>query len=122
LYPETFSLGSIESGHPTPWHSWRFELGRCEEALLNHFEAATLEGFGLRGLSLGICAAGAILQYLGETQPAALKQLFRLSVYSLSEFMTLDAATRRNLELTETIRGGSVGSLLGAGSYRHPDG
>ena len=59
-------------------------------------------------------AAGAILQYLQETQPAALKLLTSLSTYSLSEFMMLDAATRRNLELTETLRGGTVkGSLLG---------
>jgi DNA mismatch repair protein MutS len=114
LHPDTFPLGNGEPGHPTPWPAWRFELGRCREALLGHFEAATLDGFGLSSLPLGVCAVGAILQYLGETQPAALKQLTRLSVYSLSEFMTLDAATRRNLELTETIRGVSVkGSLLG---------
>jgi DNA mismatch repair protein MutS len=114
LHPDTFSLSNGESSHLTSWPSWRFELGRCQEALLGHFEASTLDGFGLRGLPLGVCAAGAILQYLGETQTAALKQLTRLSVYSLSEFMTLDAATRRNLELTETIRGGLVkGSLLG---------
>ncbi len=54
------------------------------------------------------------MQYITETQPAALKLLTRLSTYSLSEFMTIDAATRRNLELTETLRGGAIkGSLLG---------
>jgi hypothetical protein len=95
--------------------TWRLALepplpGRA----LRHFGVASLDGFGLRGMALGIRAAGAILQYLGETQPAALKLLTRLSTYSLSEFMTLDAETRRNLELTETLRGGSVkGSLLG---------
>ncbi len=58
-------------------------------------------------------SAGAILQYLQETQPAALKLLGSISSYSLSEFMVLDAATRRNLELTETMRDGQVaGSLL----------
>ena len=65
-------------------------------------------------MGLAIRAAGAILQYVSETQPEALQLLSGLSTYSLSEFMTLDAATRRNLELTETLRGGNVkGSLLG---------
>ena len=100
-------------GFPTSWPSWRFELGRCEEALKNHFHAASLEGFGLRGKSLSIRSSGAILQYLEETQPAAAKLLTTLSTYSLDEFMNLDATTRRNLELTETIRNNqSDGSLL----------
>jgi len=57
---------------------------------------------------------GAIIQYLKETQPGALNLLTHLSTYTLDDFMTLDAATRRNLELTETLRAGQVkGSLLG---------
>ncbi len=114
LHPDSYKRGNGLPGHLTAWPAWRFELGRCQEALLKHFETATLDGFGLRGLPLAVRAAGAILQYLGETQAASLKQLSRLSVYSLLDFMTLDAATRRNLELTETIRGSSSkGSLLG---------
>jgi len=114
LYPDSYPMGNGLPGHLTAWPDWRFELGRCHEALLKHFESGTLEGFGLRGLPLAVCAAGAILQYLSETQSAALKQLSRLNVYSLSDFMTLDAATRRNLELVETIRGSTgKGSLLG---------
>jgi DNA mismatch repair protein MutS len=101
-------------GHPTLWPNWRFEPGRCQEALLRLFQAASLEGFGLHGMTLAVRAAGAIVQYLQETQPAALNLLTGLSTYSLSEFMVLDAATRRNLELTETLRSGAVkGSLLG---------
>ena len=100
-------------GFATTWPAWRFELGRCEEAIKNHFHAASLEGFGLRGKPLAIRASGAILQYLEETQPAAAKLLTTLSTYSLNDFMTLDAATRRNLELTETIRNNQAeGSLL----------
>ncbi len=114
LHPDTYLIGNGLPGHATSWPAWRFEPGRCKEALLAHFEAATLDGFGLRDMPLGTCAAGVILQYLSETQPAALKLLSRLGVYNLSEFMTLDAATRRNLELTETIRTASAkGSLLG---------
>jgi len=100
------------SGHLTPLPAWRFEPGKCEETLLAHFKAAALDGFGIKGHSLAIRAAGIIVQYLKETQPDALNLLTGLRHYSLSEFMTLDAATRRNLELTETLRGEIKGSLL----------
>ncbi len=100
-------------GFLTPWPAWRFESGRCQEILKKQFQVASLDGFGLRNMNLAVQAAGALLQYVQETQPAALKLLNALSTYSLSEFMALDAATRRNLELTETIRQGEVqGSLL----------
>jgi DNA mismatch repair protein MutS len=113
LYPDGTSLPESLPGHLTSWPAWRFESGRCQEELLNHFEVASLDGYGLRGYTIGMRAAGAILQYLNETQPAALKLLTGLSTYSLSEFMTLDAATRRNLELTESLRGGTIkGTLL----------
>ncbi|HEX8993292.1 MAG TPA: DNA mismatch repair protein MutS, partial [Anaerolineales bacterium] len=81
--------------------------------LLRHFHAASLDGFGLRGLPRAVRAAGAILQYLDETQPASLELLDHFRTYQVSEFMLLDAATRRNLELTETLRGEERGSLLG---------
>lgn len=115
LYPDTFkSPEDILPGHLTAWDSWHFEAGRCQDILQQHFAVATLDGFGLRGMSLAQRAAGAILQYLQETQPAALKLLINLSTYSTGEFMVLDAATRRNLELTETLRSGTVqGALLG---------
>ena len=114
LYPDSHSFSNGLLGHLTPWPSWRFEQARCEQALLTQFKAASLDGFGVRGLPLAIRAAGAVVQYLDETQPAALNLLTGLSAYHLTEFMTLDAPTRRNLELTETIRGANVdGSLLG---------
>ena len=103
LHPDNLPLNNGLPGHSTPWPAWRFEPGRCEEAILSHFQATALDGFGLKGQSLAIRAAGAILQYLKETQADALKLLTSLHSYSLSEFMTLDAATRRNLELTETL-------------------
>jgi len=113
LHAESLAIDDGLPGHSTPWPDWRFEIDRSKEAILQHFEAGSLDGFGLRGLPLASCAAGSIIQYLNETQPTALKLLTSLSTYSLNEFMTLDSATRRNLELTETIRGGQVsGSLL----------
>jgi len=114
LHPEGFPLPPDAPGHATPWPTWRFEPGRAEETLRSHFGVASLAGFGLQGKPLATRAAGALLQYLQETQPAALGLLSGLSTYSLDEFMVLDASTRRNLELTETLRGGTVaGSLLG---------
>ena len=96
------------------YDEWRFEIGTAQQALQRHFEIATLNGFGLGGKPLAIQAAGAILQYLADTQKQTLPQITRLNVYTTDSFMTLDASTRRNLELTETIRSGQTqGSLLG---------
>ncbi len=114
LLPDNSSFDNGLPGHQTPWPAWRFEPGKSVETLKQHFGVTSLDGFGMRSMTAGVRAAGAILQYLGETQPGALGLLTRLSTYSLSDFMTLDASTRRNLELTETLRGGSTrGSLLG---------
>src|SRR5271157_2590404 len=113
IFPDSLTLPGGLPGQLTPWVAWRFEPGKCRETLLAHFAAGTLDGFGLNGLPLAIRSAGAILQYLKETVSPALAQLTSLRIYSLGEFMTLDAATRRNLELTETLRGNVKGSLLG---------
>jgi len=100
--------------HFTPLAIWKFEYGNARQALLDHFQVGTLAGFGCEGQTLAIRAAGAIVQYLRETQIQGLAQITSLATYSTSAFMTLDAATRRNLEITETIRGKSAqGSLLG---------
>jgi DNA mismatch repair protein MutS len=81
--------------------------------LLEHFAVATLDAFGCAGLPLAVRAAGAVVAYLQETQRGVLPQLTALETYSTAAFMTLDAHTRRNLELFESGRGGNVkGSLL----------
>ncbi len=113
IHPNNIILPNGIPGHVTSWDAWRFEQGKCYETLLSHFGASTLDGFGLKGLPLATRAAGGIIQYLKETEGAALALLTGLRVYDLNEFMTLDAATRRNLELTETLRGETKGSLLG---------
>ena len=96
------------------YHRWPFDLETARQALQDHFQVGSLDGFGLAGQPLAVRAAGGLLQYLGETQRARLEQLSELHTYSTEQFMTLDAATRRNLELTETLRRGAVqGSLLG---------
>ena len=94
--------------------AWRFEEETARQALLEQFEVETLAAFGCDHLPQAVRAAGALVQYLRETQRATLPQLVSLRVYSTDEFMTLDQATRRNLELTQTIRGSNKkGSLLG---------
>ena len=114
LHPDNQALNDGIQSHKTSYPAWRFEPGKCEETLLSHFKSSTLQGFGIKGRGLAIRAAGAILQYLKETQPDSLTLLNSLRSYSINEFMTLDTATRRNLELDETLRGERKGSLLGA--------
>ncbi|MBC7263498.1 MAG: DNA mismatch repair protein MutS [Chloroflexi bacterium] len=100
--------------HISEYEGWHFEEGNARRALLEHFGVASLAGYGCEGLPLAVRAAGAIIHYLKEMQKGALAQVTGLSTYSTASFMNLDAATRRNLELTATIRTGAVkGSLLG---------
>ena len=100
--------------HITPLQAYRFELGAARQVLRDHFGVTTLDGFGCAGKPLATRAAGAIIHYLRETQRGALRQISGLSTYSTSRFMRLDATTRRNLEITETIRDHDErGSLLG---------
>lgn len=113
LYAENQHLIDGIQGHKTSYPAWRFEPGKCEETLLSHFKASTLQAFGIKGRGLALRAAGVIVQYLKDTQPDSLSLLTGLRSYSINEFMTLDAATRRNLELDETLRGERKGSLLG---------
>jgi DNA mismatch repair protein MutS len=84
----------------------------ADRVLLDHFGAATLEGFGLEGRPLAGAAAAMVLAYLGETQPATAGLLDRLRCYRLSEQMTLDPQTRRNLELFEGARSGDRSTSL----------
>ncbi|HEY8464607.1 MAG TPA: DNA mismatch repair protein MutS [Bacillota bacterium] len=82
--------------------------------LLEHFHLQNLHAFGCEDRPAATCAAGAILQYLYETQKNALTHLRKIVTYETGEFMNLDPATRRNLELTRTIRSQELnGSLLG---------
>jgi DNA mismatch repair protein MutS len=100
--------------HVTPIPDHRFALSSARQALLDHFSVSTLDGFGCAGKPLAIRAAGAILHYLKETQRTALAQMTGLRTYSTERFMVLDATTRRNLELVQTLRDQKLeGSLLG---------
>lgn len=101
------------AGHVTPYDSRYFNEDDARHRLLKQFDVASLEGFGCAQLPLAIRAAGAVLAYVQDTQKGLLQQLNGLETYFTNTYMTLDHYTRRNLELFETGRGGSVkGSLL----------
>jgi len=81
-----------------------FDDDLCRRALLDHFKVSSIGGLGIGDFGLGVVAAGALMQYLVETQKNALSQMTRLVPYASGKFMVLDSSTRRNLELTETLR------------------
>ncbi len=94
--------------------NWYFEPGRAQELIKSQFRVSDLEGLGLKPYPLAVRATGALLKFLQETQKGLLDIELAFSTYSLSDFMVLDAETRRNLELTETLRDEKTeGSLLG---------
>ena len=76
----------------------------CKKTLMKHFKVNTLIGLGIEEFPSGILAAGALLQYLYETQKSSLEHFTHISPYLTSKYMLLDSSTRRNLELTETLR------------------
>lgn len=83
---------------------WYFDDDLCIGALKSHFGVSSLAGLGLQDLSIGVIAAGAVMQYLIETQKSSLTHLTRITPYVTSKYMILDSSTRRNLELVETLR------------------
>jgi DNA mismatch repair protein MutS len=116
IIPEAWAKRGVTlppGSYLTPQQDWRFEPSSAHQLLLDHFHVRTLEGYGLKDQHHAVSAAGALLGYLRDTQKSTLAQLTTIRAYSTSEFMVLDHFTRRNLELTETIRGGKTrGSLL----------
>ncbi len=93
------------AAHTQRMPEWHFDLAKGHGALLEQLGVATLSGFGADGMSAAFGAAGALLRYAQSTQGRGLQHVRSLACESENEFIGLDAATRRNLELTETIRG-----------------
>ncbi len=81
-----------------------FDDELSKRLLLEHFKAADMTGLGLSDYSIGSVAAGALLQYLYETQKSSLPHLTHITPYAVGKYMIVDSSTRRNLELTETLR------------------
>ena len=96
----------------TKLDDWVFNREYARETLLKHFGTVNLKGYGAGELDSAVCAAGAVLHYLQETQKANLTHLNRLQLYNPSEYMILDPATKRNLEITFSMSDGSKDGTL----------
>jgi DNA mismatch repair protein MutS len=113
---QSLNLEEVAARYPVyvnPYAGYHYQYDRCREEILRHFGVVTLDGLGLAQMELGVTAAGALLDYLLETQKRDLQHINQLKTYSVQQYMILDGATRRNLELTETMRDKNrKGSLL----------
>ena len=87
-----------------PLDSSYFDQEGCKGEILDHFHVQSLKGIGLGDMDCGVIAAGATLRYLTMTQKSELNNLTQIRPYSIGKYMVLDSFTRRNLELTETLR------------------
>ena len=96
----------------TPLAADAFHADWARDTLLRHFGVASLESFGCEGRPLAVRAAGAVIDYLRDTQRSAVGQISTLYTYSTADYMVLDAQTRRNLELYEGGRWGAVNASL----------
>ena len=84
--------------------AWYFDDEICRQKLLEHFKVSSFAGLGLADYDCGVISAGALLQYLLETQKNDLSNLTHITPYMSGKYMMLDSSTRRNLELCETLR------------------
>jgi DNA mismatch repair protein MutS len=91
---------------------WQFDSAAAARALAKHFGTRDLAAFGVDDRDLAMGAAGALLGYAAATQQSSLAHVRTLAVETESEYLVLDAATRRNLEITQTLRGDASPTLL----------
>ena len=113
LYPEDFAHAQILNNYKGLRRRpvWEFELVTAKTLLNRQFGTQSLEGFGVEQAEVGLCAAGCVLHYAQETQRTALPHVQSIRLQQNSETVLLDAATRRNLELTQNLTGGTEATL-----------
>jgi DNA mismatch repair protein MutS len=92
---------------------WKFDARQSEKLLCEQFETSDLRGFGIEDLPAAVTAAGVLLDYLQETQRTALPHLRGIRLEQASEFLHLDAISRRNLEIETSLGGGKDATLIG---------
>ncbi|MCO7071871.1 DNA mismatch repair protein MutS [Vibrio cholerae] len=113
LFPEDFSpvhlMASRQGNRRRP--IWEFELDTAKQQLNQQFGTRYLVGFGVEQAKLGLCAAGCLIQYVKDTQRTALPHIRSLTWDRQDQSVILDAATRRNLELTHNLAGGTDNTL-----------
>jgi DNA mismatch repair protein MutS len=114
LLPDGNLLPLPEGLARTVQNEWNFDVRAGERVLLDHLNIATLSGYGCDGLTLALGAAGALMRYAQQTQGQALTHVQSLTVETGDEYLVLDAVTRRNLEITETLRGAPTPTLFAA--------
>jgi DNA mismatch repair protein MutS len=102
---EILAAEDVEGFFTTRLPAWHFDVEAGKKRLLKQLGAATLAGYGCDDLTLAIGACGALLDYAARTQGQALAHVTAVTAERAGEYVRLDAATRRNLELTETLRG-----------------
>ncbi len=117
LYPEDFAFPALtemcKGSRRRP--IWEFDLETAKQQLNQQFGTRDLVGFGVENCSLGLAAAGCLMQYVKDTQRTALPHIRSLVKENKDQSVILDAATRRNLELTQNLSGGfenTVASVL----------
>ncbi len=109
------ATAELLNGSPAPVKRlppWQFEIESAQSALTRQFETHDLSGFGAEGLTAALRAAGALLEYARATQGTAIAHVKSLVVEQERAWVRMDPATRRNLELTETIRGEPAPTLF----------
>ena len=112
LFPEAWQGDLPLDCARTRQPDWYFEFDSAKRLLCEHFQVASLAGFGAEALRPAVAAAGALLQYARATQSGTLPHVQALTVELEGAYLGLDTATRRNLELTETLRGQPTPTLL----------
>ncbi|MDR2188215.1 MAG: DNA mismatch repair protein MutS [Azonexus sp.] len=112
LHPESWTLDLVLTTAQTRQPDWHFDIDAASRLLCEQFAVASLAGFGADDLKPAIGAAGALLQYAQATQSGKLPHLRGLTVETEGRYLGLDLATRRNLELTETLRGQPTPTLF----------
>ncbi len=113
LVPEDAPAPAGRSQGVTRRPPWHFDPDTAERLLTGHFGTRDLAGFGCSDVPLAVAAAGALLQYVGDTQRSSLPHVTRLRVERHDEAIVIDAATRRNLEILEAASGERGHSLAG---------
>lgn len=113
LYAEDFSAASILNNYKGLRRRpvWEFELVTAIQLLNRQFGTQSLAGFGVEKAVIALCAAGCVLHYAQETQRTALPHINSIKLAQHSDTILLDAATRRNLELTQNLAGGTENTL-----------
>jgi DNA mismatch repair protein MutS len=106
------ALGEIGEIALKTWPAWHFDFDAAQSALCKQFESADLRGFGVADLELAVRAAGAALAYVQHTQRNTLPHIRSIATSNLDTHVILDAVSRRNLEISETLRGEPAPTLL----------